>query len=369
MSDAPARPPRARKPRRSRKAAAPQPAPDNAPVPPGAGAVDGSGYGEGAAAQDAAAAETATAPPAGPSAFARLRARLGAALRLAWRERRAPPLARRAGAVASAAWLSAWLAGLALALALGAGLAGERLARAWTAEFGAAATLTAIGSPQRRARDFDAALRALETTPGIAEARVMPLEERRALLTPWLGEAAAAAAEPPPMAEVTLEGEGPDLAMLALRLAEEAPGAVFDSHAGWRGPLLEAAMRARLIGWGAVGLAAAAGFLAAAATAAAWTASARGSQALLRRLGAPPARLRLAWPGRAAWRGFWAGTLGCLLVVAALAGPELAWGPDARLSLTPEGWQWATLAAAPFWTALAAWTGAALALRRGQDIS
>ncbi|MEC9432585.1 MAG: hypothetical protein VYD87_06745, partial [Pseudomonadota bacterium] len=94
-----------------------------------------------------------------------------------------------------------------------------------------------------------------------------------------------------------------------------------------------------------------------------WTASGREAQALLRRLGAPPVRLRLAWPGRAAWRGAWAGALGAGLVAAALAGPELVWGPEARPALTPDGWDWAALAAVPLWTALAAWAGAALALR------
>ncbi len=306
-------------------------------------------------------APEAEAPPPDlrPSRGARRRA--GAA-RL-WAERRRPALAASAGAAGRAPWVAAFAAGALMAAGIAAGVSGERLARAWTAEFGQAATLMALGPAEARARDFEAAVRALESTPGIAEVRVMTAEERRALLAPWLGPELAAPADPPPMAAVTVEGAGPDPETLALRLQGEAPGAVYDDHSGWRGPLLSAAGDARAAGWGAAGAAATLGGLAAGWAAAGWTAAAREDQRLLRRMGAEAGLLRRAWPGRAAWRGLWGGLWGAVAAAAALAGPEAIWGAAARVPVAPRGPEWLALAAAGPFAALAAWAGARLALR------
>ncbi|MDF2233494.1 hypothetical protein P2H44_13115 [Albimonas sp. CAU 1670] len=301
----------------------------------------------------------AEAAPAAPGRLSRAWAALRHAARRAWVERGAPPLAPRSGGAPAAAFLCAFVA----ALALAAGVAGERLSRAWTAEFGQAATLVAFGPPEAAERDFKAALEVLDTTPGIASVRVLEAPERRALLAPWLGPGQAAPVEPPPMAAVRLSGAGPDPRMLALRLAEEAPGAAFDDHSGWRGPLQSAADDARRIGWGAAGLAGGLGALLCALIAGAWTARARDDQRLLRRMGAERAQLRRAWAGRAGWRAFLGGALGAGLAAAALAGPELAWGPAARLPIAPAGWDWLALAAPAPLLALAAWAGARLALR------
>ena len=336
------------KPRRARRAKS---RPEDAAPPP-----DVATHGE---APETAPEPSDTPAPKGPGRLSRAWTAARRALRRAWVERRTPPLAPRSGGLGTAGTVCA----LAAALALAAGVAGERLARAWTAEFGAAATLVALGPPEAAARDFRAALVVLETTPGIAELRVLEAPERRALLAPWLGPGQSAPSEPPPMAAMRLVDGGPDAEMLALRLAEEAPGVVFDDHSGWRGPLLAAAGDARLIGWGAAALAAGVGMILCARIAGGWTARGREAQRLLRRMGAPRARLRRAWAGRAAWRAFRAAALGAGLAAAALAAPELIDGPAARVPIAPLGWDWLALAAPAPLFALAAWAGARLALR------
>ncbi|WP_339949418.1 hypothetical protein [uncultured Albimonas sp.] len=333
-------PPKARRARRSKAKAAPEDSVPDAASP---------------------APEEAEAPaaPGGPGRLSRGGAAFARGLRRAWVERRTPPLAPRSGGLGTAGLLCALVA----ALALAAGVAGERLARAWTAEFGDAATLVALGPPEAAARDFQTALEVLETTPGVADLRVLEAPERRALLAPWLGPGQAAPAEPPPMADMRLVDGGPDPEMLALRLAEEAPGAVFDDHSGWRGPLRSAADDARRIGWGAAALTGVLGAALCARIAAGWTARGRPAQRLLRRMGAGRAQLRRAWAGRAAWRAFWASGVGAGLAAAALAAPPLVWGSAARVPIAPAGWDWLALAAPAPIFALAAWAGARLALR------
>ncbi|MGM0586011.1 MAG: cell division protein FtsX [Pseudomonadota bacterium] len=284
----------------------------------------------------------------------------GAALRAAWRERNAPPLAP-SGPAGRLVPALALIFGALIFAGLCAAVEAERLARAWTAEFGAAATLMAAGPPEGREARFEAALEVLRTTPGIAEARPLPAAERRALLAPWLGPDEAAPADPPPMAAVTLEGPGPDPEMLSLRLQAEAPGAVYDDHAAWRGPLLRAAASARGLGWGAAAAAAAAGAAAAGLTAHAWTAGARGEQRLLRGMGAPAARLRRAWAGRAAALALLGAAAGAGLAGLALRAPGWTGGTDPVIA--PQGWVWAWAAAVAGLLALAAWAGARLALR------
>ena len=51
----------------------------------------------------------------------------------------------------------------------------------------------------------------------------------------------------PRLIEVIEDGNGPDIDGLRLRLAAEAPGAVFDDHTRWRRPLVDAATRLRLL--------------------------------------------------------------------------------------------------------------------------
>jgi cell division transport system permease protein len=320
--------------------------------------------GAGAAGAGGTEPEPAASPGRSARAAAGARRRLaatGLAARAAWAERATPPLAGRRGLRDLAPGLICLVFGALIFGALAAATSAERLARAWTAEFGAAATLIVAGPAQGRAARFEAAVAALETTPGIIGVRPLPVEERRALIAPWLGPGEVAPPDPPPMAAVRLGEDPPDPDMLALRLREEAPGAVYDDHAAWRGPLLGAAGLARDVGWGAAAAAGAAGAAAAAVSAAAWTAQGRGDQRLLRGLGASAAQVTRAWAGRAAGRALLWGGLGAGLAALALGAP--GWWGNAAVPVAPQGAGWAWAAAAPALLGLSAWAGARLALR------
>ena len=120
------------------------------------------------------------------------------------------------------AWLTvfvsaamAFLAVFALALALTT----ERVARAWADDLKRAATVRVsapIGQIEIRTA---AAVQILQTTPGIQSARVLS-----------------------------------DAKRLTQRLGEQVPGAVLDDHARWRAPLVAAAQRVRILGFGALAL-------------------------------------------------------------------------------------------------------------------
>lgn len=134
----------------------------------------------------------------------------------------------------------AFLAVLALALALAAG----DLAQGWQEELAGTATIRISAPDDQRVAQTDAVLAALSQTPGIATTRVVETEEQKALLAPWFGnDLPLEALRLPVLIEVTEEGDGPDAEGLQARLAAEAPGAVYDNHNRWRRPLIEAAER------------------------------------------------------------------------------------------------------------------------------
>ncbi|MDP6389420.1 MAG: cell division protein [Alphaproteobacteria bacterium] len=86
-----------------------------------------------------------------------------------------------------------------------------------------------------------ATVRVLLKTPGIAAARPLPKNEIMTLLEPWLGAGISTADLPlPRVIDVTLEDDRrPDLAALAKRLAEAAPGSSIESHEYWRRNLVD----------------------------------------------------------------------------------------------------------------------------------
>ncbi len=143
----------------------------------------------------------------------------------------------------------AFLAVFALALSLASG----RLAERWGDDLAKSATIR-ISAPADQIEDQTrAALRVLETTPGVAEARALSDEDQRVLLEPWFGPDLPVDQLPiPRLIEVIAEGDGYDATGLRLRLQAEVPGAVLDDHAAWRRPLVEAAGRLRALGWLAI---------------------------------------------------------------------------------------------------------------------
>lgn len=118
----------------------------------------------------------------------------------------------------------------------------DRIAQGWNQELARSATLR-ISVPEAQLElQTDAALRVLQTTPGIISAEVMNPEDQVALLEPWMNSTLDLAdLQLPRLIAVVETAEGPDAEGLRLRLAGEAPGAVYDSHGRWREPIGQAA--------------------------------------------------------------------------------------------------------------------------------
>jgi cell division transport system permease protein len=164
-------------------------------------------------------------------------------------DRIVPPSGFTAQLTLFAAGAMAFLAVFALALSLAAG----RLAERWGDELARSATIRIAAPSDQRQAQTDAALRILETTRGVAQARALTDDEQAALLAPWFGDGLELASLPVPrLIEVIETSEGMDAAGLRLRLAAEVPGAVLDDHSRWRAPLVKAASRLRLLGWASV---------------------------------------------------------------------------------------------------------------------
>ncbi|MDQ7262560.1 cell division protein FtsX [Paracoccus sp. PS-1] len=160
-------------------------------------------------------------------------------------DRVVPPTGFTAQLTVFSAGAMAFLAVFALALALATG----RLAERWSTEL--AQTVTVRISPPEDQIDEQTVtvMEALKTTPGIAEAKLLPDEEVEKLLEPWFGPDVPVEALPVPrLIEITEAAEGFDAAALRLRLQGEAPGAVLDDHTRWRQPLVSAANRLRVLG-------------------------------------------------------------------------------------------------------------------------
>lgn len=161
-------------------------------------------------------------------------------------DRVVPPSGFTARLTLFAAGAMAFLAVFAMALSLASG----RLAHQWGAELARSATIRIAAPQEQRQAQTDAALRILETTRGVAQARALSDAEQQALLAPWFGADLALDALPVPrLIEVIEDSEGMDAAGLRLRLAAEVPGAVLDDHSRWRAPLVQAASRLRGLGW------------------------------------------------------------------------------------------------------------------------
>ncbi|MCX7646079.1 MAG: cell division protein FtsX [Rhodobacteraceae bacterium] len=194
-----------------------------------------------------------------------------------------PPTGFTARLTVFSAAAMAMLAVFALALALAAG----RFAAGWEATLARAATVRVAAPAGELEAQVAAALRVLDQTPGVESFRRLPEAERRALLAPWLGAELPAADLPlPELIEVTLGAEGPDAEGLRLRLAAEAPGALYDDHGRWREPAVAAAGRLRTVGLAAAALIAAATAAMVALAAQASLAANRGVIEVLRLVGA-----------------------------------------------------------------------------------
>ena len=237
----------------------------------------------------------------------------------------------------------AFLTIFALALSLASG----RLADRWGNELARSSTLRISAPSEQVAEQTEAALKVLETTPGIHSARALSPKEQRDLLEPWFGPDLPVETLPiPQLIEVVETNEGYDAAGLRLRLAAEVPGAVLDDHTRWRRPLVSAASGLRWLGWLSILLIG--GATAAMITLAAGSALAANAQvvAVLRLVGAQDQYIARAFVRRFTLRalgGAIVGTALAMIAVALLPGPGEHVGFLTGLGFQGVHWIWPLL--------------------------
>lgn len=253
-------------------------------------------------------------------------------------DRVVPPSGYTARLTTFTAASMAFLAVFALAMSLATG----RLADRWSAELARTATVRISAPEGQLEAQSEAVLKVLKTTPGIASARVFTDAEQRKLLEPWFGLDLPLDTLPiPRLIEVIEDSTGPDVDGLRLRLAAEAPGAIFDDHTRWRRPLVDAATRLRLL----AGLSIA---LIAASTAAMITLAAQAALAanatvisVLRLVGARDTYIARAFVRRFTLRALSGALVGTLAALAAVLLLPAAAEEGAFLTgLGFRGWHW-----------------------------
>lgn len=258
-------------------------------------------------------------------------------------ERSVPPTGFTARLTVFTAAAMAFLSVFALALSL----ATARLADQWSSELAQTSTIR-ISAPQEQAdAQVLAALRVLETTPGIASARALTDAEQRELLTPWFGPDLPVDALPiPKLIEVVETADGYDATGLRARLQAEVPGAVLDDHTRWREPLVRAADRLRWLGWIAIALIT--GATATMITLAAQSALSANAQVVrvMRLVGAQDVYIARAFVRRFTLRalaGALAGTLVGALAILTLPAADTAGGFLTGLGFQRAEWLWLLL--------------------------
>lgn len=143
------------------------------------------------------------------------------------------------GSSRSLAWVIAIMVFL-VALALAASLALSGTALRWSSGLGQNLTVQVVDAdPARRTADVAAALKLLETYPGVVQASAISDAQARELLRPWLGETADLDDLPvPALIDIRLNpAAAPDMELLRVRLGAVAPTAMIDDHGQWIGQL------------------------------------------------------------------------------------------------------------------------------------
>ncbi|MEX0971190.1 MAG: FtsX-like permease family protein [Paracoccaceae bacterium] len=234
--------------------------------------------------------------------------------------------------------------------ALAAALAGARFADAWSLDLAQNATVRIAAPAETREQQIAAVLAVLDTTPGIASAEVLDDAAQARLLAPWLGNDLPLDALPlPAMISVALEGDGPNSDALALRLAADAPDAVWDDHDRWRAPLQKTTTRARMLAISAIVLITAA--LGVMITLAARAALAQNAQVIitLRLVGARDRFIIWTFVRRFTMRALIGSVIGAIFAIIAVQMLADATADDTFLSLIGfSGLDWALLLAIPF---------------------
>jgi cell division transport system permease protein len=251
-------------------------------------------------------------------------------------------------------------------LTLAAGIAADRLAASWHSELAGQATVRVSAPAEELEARLTSALAVLATEPGVGDARLLGEPEHLLLLEPWLGPGDWLAELPVPrLIAVTIAEPGPDAAALQAQLDAAAPGAVYDDHALWRGPLVRAAVALKRLAWFATALIA---FAAAGMVALAARATLAGNAEVVRvvrLIGGEDSFIEVAFVRRLAARAALGGLAGAVLGAASLAlMPELAPGTPLALSLGPGPASWAALMiGVPAAAAAVAWVTARHSVR------
>lgn len=274
-----------------------------------------------------------------------------------------PPKGHGVWLVSLSSAAMAFLAVFALALSVSS----ARLADVWAASLAQTATVRLSAPPEEMAEQLAIVLDVLRTTPGIASAREMGPDEQAALLEVWLGPDLPLDTLPlPRLIEVTETDAGPDRQGLRLRLAAEAPGAVYDDHTRWRAPLVDGARRMQMLA--TFSLVLIGGIVAAIVTLAASAALASNAQVIrvLRLVGAQDRFIARAFVRRVTRRAALGAALGTVAGLGALlALPED--GTGTLVDLGFEGASWALPVLLPFAMTViafvATWTTAFRVLR------
>lgn len=277
-------------------------------------------------------------------------------------DRLVPPGAQSGRSVGALSAILAFFAVMVLALALAAG----RLAESWAGELSGSATLQIFSDGPDVEAQARAALNVLRTTPGVRSVRMVEVDEQRALLEPWLGPEIALDGLPLPLLiDVGLDPAEFDRESLELRLAAEAPGAEFDDHSAWRGPLVVTAERLRIFALACLGLLAVC--FAAALGLAAHAAIAASGQVIqtLRLVGARDSYVAAAFTRRFALQAGIGAVIGTLLGLGLLAVLPQASEPGFFLvGIGLQGWHWLLPPLVPVAAAGIAWLATAGAVRR-----
>ena len=255
-------------------------------------------------------------------------------------DRVVPPTGFTANLTTFSAIAMGFLAVFALSLTLASG----RLADRWSNELARSSTLRISAPEEQMQAQITAALRVLETTPGVESARALSEDEQKALLEPFFGPDLPIEELPiPQLIEINETDQGYDSTGLRLRLAAEVPGAVLDDHTRWRKPLVEAATRIRILGWAAFLLIG--GAMAAMITLAAHAALSANTQVItvLRLVGARDSYIAGAFVRRFTYRGFTGAGIGAglgALAVWLLPEAQAAGGFLTGLGFQGPHWLW-----------------------------
>lgn len=230
------------------------------------------------------------------------------------------PIAPRSGVIGGLITLVSLAMTFIAVIAFEAGVAADRVAGQWSDDLARSATVRVAAAPEDLEAVTRAALKVLQTVPGVAGARTMDETELQGLLAPWLGREADVAALPlPALIDVTLGGRGPDPADVQRQLDLAAPGAVYDDHGAWRAPLIDAAAGLRRIALAGVALTllALAAMVGVAATASFW--SAYGVVHTLRMIGAEDRFISRAFARQFALRATIGGVFGAAIALGVVA--------------------------------------------------